>query len=183
MNFCFFLLTEWVSCGLVVKNDLQAGENAAGRWKPVNCTLWQGGRCLSCRQGLWTRTLNNTGDLTHTVLMPFYFSLSSILLSRTPDIWLGGQIGVRTKLGPKTASCRINLPKLQRLPERPDRCSDRESAELTSARFTWGEGPEGAQSWPGGRGCMGFRTSDPKFCLLLSSCHVMNIIVLVFKKN
>ena len=25
----FFLWTEWVSCGLVVKNDLPAGENAA----------------------------------------------------------------------------------------------------------------------------------------------------------
>ena len=30
MNFYFFV----DSCGLVVKNDLPAGENAAGRWKP-----------------------------------------------------------------------------------------------------------------------------------------------------
>jgi hypothetical protein len=29
----FFCGLKWVSCGLVVKNDLPAGENAAGRWK------------------------------------------------------------------------------------------------------------------------------------------------------
>lgn len=49
MNFLFFLGTECVSCGSVVKNDLPAGENAAGRLKIENKlqrTLW-----IANRQG------------------------------------------------------------------------------------------------------------------------------------
>ena len=34
-----FFLVDSKSCGLVVKNDLPAGENAAGRWKEMQQTL------------------------------------------------------------------------------------------------------------------------------------------------